>query len=129
MSKRILIVDDNADFRSMVKDHLKRQDLGLEIYEAATGEMGVAKASFVKPDIILMDISLPHANGLEATKYIKEDHPECDVIIVTMFEVDVFKRAAQKIEAKDFVGKSEIYDRLVPAIKKCLEERKVKNIN
>ena len=122
-NKKVLIIDDNSDFRAMVKEYLSMHKLGLEIYEASTGEMGVAKASFVKPDIILMDINLPHANGLEATRYIKEDNPDCDVIILTMFDVDAFKQAAQKINARDFIGKSEIYDRLLPTIKKCLEEK------
>ena len=125
MKKRILIVDDHTDFRAMVKNYLNRDGLDLEIFEASTAEMGVAKASFVKPDIVLMDINLPNANGLEATKHIKEDAPDCDVIIITMFDVEVFKQAAQKIKATAFIGKSEIYDRLLPVIKKCLEEKRV----
>ncbi len=127
MRKKILIVDDNIGFRSTVKDYLTMHNVNAEIFEANTGEMGVAKASFVKPDVVLMDISLPHANGLEATKYIMEDNPYCDVIILTMFEVDVFKRAAQKINVRDFIGKSEIYDRLLPAVVKCLEEKRGKD--
>ena len=126
MAKKILIIDDNAGFRAMVKDYLKMHEVPLEIFEANSGEMGVAKASFIKPDIVLMDISLPHANGLEATKHIKEDNPHCDVIILTMFEVDVFKRASQKVNASDFIGKSEIYGRLLPTIEKCLEEKQEK---
>lgn len=123
MDKRVLIVDDNADFRAMVKDYLNRHDLHLEIFEASTGEMGITKASCVKPDIVLMDINLPHANGLEATKHIKEDHPDCDVIVLTMFEVEAFKQAAQQVKATEFIGKSEIYERLLPAIKKCLGKK------
>ena len=124
MKNRILIIDDHADFRAMVKDYLNRDGLDLEIFEASTAEMGVMKASCVKPDIVLMDINLPNANGLAATKLIKEEHPDCDVIIITMFEVGAFKQAAQKIKAAAFIGKSEIYDQLLPAVKKCLKERR-----
>ena len=124
--KKILIVDDSDDFRAMIKEYLRRQDLGLEIFEASTGEMGVAKASCVRPDVVLMDINLPHSSGLKAMKHIKEDHPECAVIILTMFEVEVFKQEARRSEATDFIGKSEINERLIPAIKQCLKAREGK---
>ena len=120
---KVLIVDDSADFRGMVKDYLKMHDLGFEIFEASTGEMGVAKAACVRPDIVLMDIHLPHSSGLEAAKHIKGDNPQCDVIILTMFEVDAFKQAAKNISAVDFIGKSEIYERLLPSINKCLTKK------
>lgn len=122
--KKILIVDDSDDFRAVLKEYLRKHNLGLEIFEASTGEMGVAKASCIRPDIVLMDINLPHSSGLEATKHIKGEHPDCDVIILTMFEVKVFKEAAMGIKATDFIGKSEIDERLVPAIKRCLESKK-----
>ena len=122
--KKILIVDDHDDFRAMLKDYLKRNNLGIEIFEASTGEMGVAKAACIRPDIVLMDINLPHSSGFEAAKQIKGDHPNCDVIILTMFEVKGFKEAAKKIEATDFIGKSEIDECLVPVIKRCLAEKK-----
>ena len=124
MKKKVLIIDDHADFRAMVKDYLNRDGLDLEIFEASTAEMGVVKASCVKPDIVLMDINLPNANGLAATKLIKEDVPNCDVIILTMFEVKAFKQSAEKIKAAAFIGKSEIYDLLLPAVKKCIAEKK-----
>lgn len=122
-TKKVLIVDDSDDFRAMLKGYLTRHNLGLEIFEASTGEMGVAKASCVRPDVVLMDINLPHSSGLEASQHIKLDNPDCQVIILTMFEVKVFKEAAQKIQAADFIGKSEIDERLIPAIKKCLEAK------
>ncbi|HLD69822.1 MAG TPA: response regulator transcription factor [Candidatus Omnitrophota bacterium] len=121
--KKILIVDDSDDFRVMLKEYLRKHNLGLEIFEASTAEMGVAKASCIRPDIVLMDINLPHSSGLEATKHIKGEFPDCDVIILTMFEVKVFKEAAMGIKATDFIGKSEIDERLVPAIKRCLDSK------
>lgn len=121
--KKILIIDDSDEFRAIVKDYLKMHNLGLEIFEASTGEMGVAKAACVRPNIVLMDINLPSANGLQATNQIKMDNPDCDVIILSMLEVDQFRHAAQKVNAREFIGKSEIYELLLPAITRCLEEK------
>ncbi len=123
MKKKILIVDDHADFRTAVIKHLKSQVNDMDVFEASTGEMGVTKASCVKPDIVLMDINLPNITGFEAARRIKEDHPTCEIIILTVFDVPVFKHAANKIKAKEFIGKSEIYDRLLPAITRCLENK------
>ncbi len=120
MKKRILVVEDHDDFRGIVKDYLKRNNLDLEIYEASTGEMGITKASCVKPDIVLLDINLPHANGIEIAKTIKEDHPNCSIIFLTIFDVEVFKKAAEKIRAKAFICKDDVYDQLLPVIKTCL---------
>lgn len=124
MKKRLLIVEDHEDFRGLVKDYLNRNKLGLEIYEASTGEMGVTKASCIKPDIVLMDINLPHANGLAVAKNIREDHPDCDIIFLTIFGVEVFKKAAERIKARAFICKNEVYEQLLPVIKKCLERNR-----
>lgn len=121
MKKRLLIVDDNAEFRTMLKSYLATQALPVEIFEANTGEMGVTKASFVNPQLILMDINLPQANGLAAAREILSEHPDTQLIVLTMFEVEVFKKAAADLKAAAFVAKSDIYEKLVPAIQKCLE--------
>lgn len=117
----IIIVDDNEEFRGMIKDYLSQQNLGVEIFEASSEETAVVKASCVRPDIVIMDISLPKTNGLILAKKIKEDYPQCDIIILTMFEDDFLKKISQETEGMDFIGKSEIYDRLVPVVKKHLK--------
>ena len=120
---RLLIVDDHNNFRQVVRNHLEKSQLVLEIYEAETGEMGVIKAACVKPDVVLMDLSLPGENGFQASRQIKQDHPGCDVIIVTMFEAQGLRKIAETI-ATDFVGKGEIYERLIPSVQRCLEKKK-----
>lgn len=121
MKKRILIVEDHDDFRQMVRKYIDQHKPGLDIYEASSGEMGVTKASCVRPDIVLMDINLPHANGLETAKTIREDHPHCRIIFLTVFGVDAFKKIAAKIKASAFIEKSDIYEQLLPALSKCLD--------
>ena len=120
MKKKVLLVDDHDDFRSSVKDYLNGYNLGLTIFEANSGEMGVIKASCVKPDIVLMDINLPNENGLEAARKIREEQPKCHIIILTLFDVKIFKKAAEKIKARAFIEKNEVYNKLLPVIKECL---------
>ncbi len=121
MGRKILIIDDSDEFRGMLKGYLKMHNLGAEIFEASTGEMGITKASCLRPDVVLMDISLPKINGLAATQQIKLDNPDCHVIVLTMFAVRKFKEESQRIKADDFIGKSDIDEQLVPAIRKCFE--------
>ena len=120
MRPKILIVDDHDDFRQAVREYVEKSNLGVEIFEATTAAMAVAKAACVKPQLILMDISLPGANGFTALREIKGDHPDCDVIILSMFDVESFREMAREVEASDFIGKSEVYERLIPSIQKCL---------
>ena len=91
--------------------------------------MGVAKSSFTVPDIVLMDINLPHTNGLTAIKHIKADNPGCCVIVVTMFNTNEFKELAKKLDVEAFVAKTDIYECLLPIITKYLSEKGQKLIN
>lgn len=122
MGRKILIVDDNDEFRQIVRKHLETQGKDLDIFEAKSGEVAIAESLTKKPDVVLMDIRLPLMNGIDAARRIKEEVPQTHIIIVTMFESEEFKRRKDNgIFA--FVGKSEIYDRLLPTIERCLKER------
>jgi len=121
---KILIVDDSRDYRKVLRQHLENQEIDGEIVEAETGELAVIIALNEKPNIVLMDIWLPRMNGFTAAKAIKEKIPGCDVIMVTMFETEEFRRANQYDYITAFVGKSEVFDQLMPVLSKCLNERK-----
>lgn len=69
--KRILVIEDNLDNMILIADMLKA--LQLEVIEAADGEQGILAAAAEKPDLILMDLSLPRMDGWEATRVIKSD--------------------------------------------------------
>ena len=71
MTKRILVVEDQADLRAILRDLLTGS--GYEVVEAADGGEGVAMAKSERPDLILMDIQLPVLDGYETTRQIRDD--------------------------------------------------------
>ncbi|WP_353684221.1 response regulator [Thermodesulfovibrio sp. 3907-1M] len=79
----ILVVDDNEDSRELVKKILKKQ--GFEIIEAVDGEDALAKAIAYRPDLILMDISIPKIDGYEVTRRLKSriDFKDTPIIAFT----------------------------------------------
>ncbi|OGX42871.1 MAG: hypothetical protein A3G91_00245 [Omnitrophica WOR_2 bacterium RIFCSPLOWO2_12_FULL_50_9] len=126
---KILIVDDNDDFREVVRQYLEMQDRELEIHEADSGELGLASAFHERPDVVVMDLRLPQMNGIDAAERIKENDPACDIILLTMFETEEFKRGTPKGAISVFIVKSDIYDRLMPAIRRCLKGKRKPVLN
>ena len=116
----MLIIEDHEDFRSTVKSYLEMQEIGLEIFEADSGELGIIKALREQPHIVLMDIRLPGISGIEAAGRIKGYLPKCDIIVLTMFETVAFKKVFKSDNIAAYIGKSELYDKLVPVIQKLL---------
>ncbi|MGA7876888.1 MAG: response regulator [Desulfoferrobacter sp.] len=80
--KKILIVDDNEDSRELTAKVLKR--FGYQIVEAIDGEEALAKAFSEKPDLILMDRSLPKIDGLEVTRRLKSDAKTKHITILAL---------------------------------------------
>lgn len=126
MWKKLLLIEDHDDFRESVRAHLEKQDLGYRILEADSGEVGIAMALREHPQIILMDIRLPGIDGMEAARQIKAHLPETMIIVLTMFETASFKRLFNSQDIAAYIGKSELYKKLVPTIKNLSKNGKSK---
>ncbi|MBI5471945.1 MAG: response regulator transcription factor [Ignavibacteriae bacterium] len=120
MKKNLLLVDDH----SVVRDGL-RMVLGSSpdyevIAEAENGEEAVRTADSHRPDIIIMDISMPKLNGLEATALIKRKHPEIKIIILSVHANEEYISQARRVGADGYVLKSSRKSELLNALDHAL---------
>jgi PAS domain S-box-containing protein len=115
---RILIVDDHEVVRRGVRSLLERR-ADIEVCgEAVDGRDGVEQAKKLKPDVIVMDVSMPNLNGLEATQEIRRLLPEIQVLILSQHESEEMVRQAFKAGARGYVVKSSVSQNLLGAIDK-----------
>ncbi len=105
---RVLVVDDHYDFRRLVLEYLRRLPNIEVVEEAADGKEAIEKAEELEPDFVLMDISMPNTNGLEATKIIKQRLPETKVLITTNYDTPVYRSQALEVKADGFILKSSL---------------------
>lgn len=115
----VLIVDDQALIRSAVRDLLEHEPDIDVVGEASNGAEAVARASTLRPDIVLMDIRMPVQDGIEATAAICADPLLSDVrvLILTTFEEDEYVVAALRAGASGFIGKAAEPDDIVRAVR------------
>lgn len=119
MAKKILIVDDAAFMRMMIKDILTKN--GYEISgEAENGLKAVEKYKEDKPDLVIMDITMPEMDGIEAVKKIKDLDPNANIIMCSAMGQQAMVIEAIQAGAKDFVVKPFQADRVIEAVKKAI---------
>lgn len=115
----ILIVDDAAFMRMMIKDILTKN--GYEVVgEAENGLAAVEMYEQHKPDLVIMDITMPEMDGIEAVKKIMEDDPSAKIIMCSAMGQQAMVIDAIQAGAKDFVVKPFQPERVVEAVKKAL---------
>jgi two-component system cell cycle response regulator DivK len=118
----VLVVDDYQDAREMYAEYLKAS--GFRVEEARTGVEAVAKARAVKPDCILMDLSLPGIDGWEATRQLKADRStsHIPVVAITGHASELASRDARAAGCAAFVLKPALPDAVVAEVRKALSE-------
>ena len=124
--KLILIVDDDADYREVLKTKLGAS--GFDVAEAENGEVGVAQAAKLAPDLVLMDVKKPKMDGVEAMTRIIHSNPKkpLHVIFLTAFgdpHPEIYatdQRFAREMGAFDYFVKTEDLDKIVEKIQKIL---------
>jgi two-component system chemotaxis response regulator CheY len=115
---KILIVDDAEFLRVRISKMLSGE--GFEIFEADNGLNAVNLYKTAKPDLVLMDITMPEMDGLTALKEIRSHDPKARVIMLTALGQESVVLEAIKSGARDFVVKPFERDRVLTAISKLL---------
>jgi DNA-binding NarL/FixJ family response regulator len=123
MTLRILVVDDHPVVRQGLKA-LLREQVGWEVIaEAGDGLEAVDKADRLRPDVILLDVSMPGMTGLDACRLIRESTPECEILIVTQHDSPQMMREALGCGARGYVVKSNVSRDLVSAVEAVSQHR------
>ncbi len=119
MSKRVLIVDDASFMRMMVKEILTKN--GYEVAgEAENGQKAIEKYSELTPDLVIMDITMPEVDGIEAVKRIKANDPDAKIVMCSAMGQQAMVIEAIQAGAKDFIVKPFQADRVLEAVKKVI---------
>jgi len=114
---RILVADDHELVRRGIRGLLSARRGWTVVGEAKNGREAVEKANQLKPDVAIVDISMPEWDGLQATRQIREEVPTIKVIVLTMHESDQMVRRVLDAGALGYVLKSDLAAHLVKAVK------------
>ena len=119
MAKNILIVDDAAFMRMMIKDILTRNGYNV-VGEAENGAKALEKYKELSPDLVLMDITMPEVDGIQALKNIRAEFPSAKVIMCSAMGQQAMVIDSIQNGASDFVVKPFQADRVIDAVKKAI---------
>lgn len=119
----MLIVEDQDYMRQMLREYLQAAFPGKTILEAGDGRSALTLCSERKPRIVLMDIGLPDANGIELTAKIKTMLPETAVIIVSSHDGSAYTERARAAGAFAYVTKEAVHEELLPAVIGALRQQ------
>jgi DNA-binding NarL/FixJ family response regulator len=117
---RILLADDHAGIRKVVRSVLEKHPRFEVIGEAVDGHKAIEEATRLKPDVVILNISMPVLNGIDAARAIKTKLPGSAIVILSSNVDERFIEAAKKIGASAYVAKTKAGDKLVRAIEDAI---------
>ncbi len=120
MPKRILIAEDETSVRGAIRTYLENR-AQFEVHEAVDGNEALRKAESVKPDLVVLDLSMPVANGMEVAALLHVRMPQTPVVVFTMFEGLLGKPLAKILGVAAIVSKSEGVAKLLGRIQALLD--------
>jgi two-component system response regulator AtoC len=118
-SRSVLVVDDDAQIRSLLADLLKEN--GYTVRAAKTGAEATAEVAKQRPDLVMMDIKLPDMDGIDVLKSMKRERPELEVIVMTAFGGSSSAIKAMEHGAYDYVTKPFEIDELLLTLRRVFE--------
>jgi DNA-binding NarL/FixJ family response regulator len=124
MSYRILIAEDYQLLRQGLRAMIEDASDFVVVGEAVDGKEAVQKAVALQPDLVVMDLSMPGLNGIEATIQIKRRMPHVRVLALTVYHTDEYVREALKAGADGYVLKDTSYDELLHAVRSVISGKR-----
>ncbi|MDO8596543.1 MAG: response regulator transcription factor [Sulfuricaulis sp.] len=116
----MLIVDDHQPMRAALREILQTAYPDASIVEAANGARAPELCLSHRPRLVLMDIGLPDANGIDLTARIKAMRPECNVIVVSQHAASIYIERAHDAGAYAYVIKDAVHRELLPTVARAL---------
>ena len=114
--KRAIVADDHKIMREGLRSLLEKRDDFECIAEADDGYQAVALAKELRPDIVIMDIAMPNLNGIEATRQIKSEHPEIEVVVLSMHATRNYVLQVLQAGASAYLLKDSAFEELSTAL-------------
>ena len=124
---RILLADDQGIVRHGLRALLESQDGWQICGEAKTGQEAIDKTRELKPDMVILDISMPVLNGFAAAKAIKEFSPETAVVVYSVYESEAFLKEALRIGLDGYVSKTDRWQDILKAVEEVEHRRYLAN--
>jgi two-component system chemotaxis response regulator CheY len=119
MAKNVMVVDDAAFMRMMIKDILSKNGYNI-VGEAENGKKAVDTYAECKPDLVLMDITMPEMDGIQALKAIRGNDPNASIIMCSAMGQQAMVIEAIQSGAKVFIVKPFQAERVLEAVKKVI---------
>jgi len=127
MKLRILIVDDMAPMRLLIKQYLRMNEAVMVVGEASDGEEALRMAQESQPDVVILDVSLPGESGVEVARKIKSFLSNTYVYLCSAYQLNEYRELKLDSPADGFIQKSSMKPELQAMIRKELERKNIIN--
>lgn len=122
--KRIILADDHAILRAGLKNLIAEDNEFSVVAEANDGESLLTRLKSIPCDLVIMDISMPHLNGLQALEQIKKSYPQIKVLILSMHKERDYVKTAMLKGADGYMFKDAVFEKLLSSVKDIFSGQK-----
>jgi DNA-binding NarL/FixJ family response regulator len=119
---RVLIVDDHDGVRDRVRDALLAAFPDLDVEQAASGAVAVARVGAAEPALVILDLQLPGENGFQVLRALRQGRPDMPVVILSALPTVPYASAAARCGAVGYVCKSRLPDELLAVVERTLQD-------
>ena len=120
--RKILIADDHAIMRKGIRSVLEsRHDI--EVYEVENGKEAIDRTHELRPELIILDVSMPVLDGFSAAREIKKSYPQIPILIFSLDRTEMFTEVAKKIGVNGYLSKNDVGETLLKAVEAALNKQ------